>query len=495
MATTSTNNPLLELVGPELYEAFFGDETEVGGATATAREPLDCELDRLLLEASESYEQKYNLPATVQRFAVPKTEKEVIKAQKAIVPQKTQHDTNYCVRLWNQWKAHRNGTTTSEKIPEELTTMGKEAVQYWLSRFILEVRKKDGSEYPANTLHHITCGLMRHLRQNGQPEIDFFKDPTFSDFRATLDSEMKRVQSKGIGSKKRQAEPLTVEEEELLWESGQLGHHSPQALVDTMFFMCGIYFALRSGQEHRMLRFQPSQIELIEQPGQRAFLRYTEDISKNNPGGLKGRKNKPKVVIQHENEEEPNRCFVRLYKLYESKCPANRPQNAFYLQPLKKPTADCWYSSNPIGHCTLSGTMARLCKSAGISGFKTNHSLRATTATRLYQAGVDEQLIMERTGHHSIDGVRSYKRTNAEQQENLSDILALSKRPKQGLLQPCSTTSALVPAPVSVTSTPQQVASFSSAHTQQQLMIHPDNLQHMFTLSSCSNVNIHVHIQ
>ena len=105
MATTSTNNPLLELVGPELYEAFFGDETEVGGATATAgvdREALDCELDRLLLEASESYEQKYNLPATVQRFAVPKTEKEVIKAQKASVPQKTQHNTNYCVRLWNQ---------------------------------------------------------------------------------------------------------------------------------------------------------------------------------------------------------------------------------------------------------------------------------------------------------------------------------------------------------------------------------------------------------
>ena len=92
---------------------------------------------------------------------------------------------------------------------------------------------------------------MRHLRQNGKPEIDFFKDPTSSDFRATLDSEMKRIQSKWIGSKKRQAEPLTEEEEEeLLWKSDQLGHHSPQALVDTMFFMCGIYFALRSGQEH-----------------------------------------------------------------------------------------------------------------------------------------------------------------------------------------------------------------------------------------------------
>ena len=52
------------------------------------------------------------------------------------------------------------------------------------------------------------------------------------------------------------------------------------------------------------------------------------------------------------------------------------------------------------------------------------------TATRLYQAGVDEQLIMERTGHHGVDGVRSYKRTNQEQQENLSDILSLAKKPK-----------------------------------------------------------------
>lgn len=487
MATSSANtNALLELVGPELYEAFFGGDNEVGGATVEVgleRPAVECELDQLLWEASENYEHKNDIAETQQRFAFPKTEKEVVDAQKASVPKKTQQDTDYCVRLWNQWKRYRNGTTTNEKVPEELTAMEKEAVQYWLSRFILEVRKKDGSEYPANSLHHICCGLMRHLRQNGQPEIDFFRDPTFSNFRATLDSEMKRIQSKGIGSKKRQAEPLTEEEEELLWKSGQLGHHSPQALVDTMFFMCGIYIALRSGQEHGNLRFQPSQIELIEQPGHRAFLRYTEDISKNNPGGLKGRKNKPKVVIQHENEREPNRCFVRLYKLYQSKCPPNRPKHAFYLQPLKKPTADCWYSSCPIGHCTLSGTVAKMCKAADIPGFKTNHSLRATTATRLYQAGVDEQLIMERTGHHSIDGVRNYKRTNAEQQENLSDILSLSKRP------------ALVPAPVALP--PQQVASstFPSSHTHQQLMIHPDNLQHMFTFNSYSNVNIHVHIQ
>ena len=64
-----------------------------------------------------------------------------------------------------------------------------------------------------------------------------------------------------------------------------------------------------------------------------------------------------------------------------------------------------------------------MCKKAGIQGFKTNHSLRATTAARLYSSGVDEQLVMERTGHRSIEEIRSYKRTSLEQQENISDIL------------------------------------------------------------------------
>ena len=104
---------------------------------------------------------------------------------------------------------------------------------------------------------------------------------------------------------------------------------------------------------------------MVEHPGERAYLRYTEDILKNHPGGLRG----------------------------------------------------------PLGHTKLSQTVARLCSSAGIPGFKTNHSLRATTTSRLYHAGVDEQLVMERTGHRSVEGVRSCKRTSDAQREALSDIL------------------------------------------------------------------------
>ena len=239
---------------------------------------------------------------------------------------------------------------------------------------------------------------------------------------------MRRLQSAGVGSKKKQAEVLTEEDEELLWQKGLLGDATPQTLVDTMVYMNGLYFALQSGKEHRQLRSTPCQIEVIEKEGERPYLKYTEDISKNHPGGLRGRKMKQKVVIHHANQDHPERCIVRLFKRYLSLMAPNCPADAFYLQPSRHPTSTCWFSATPLGHYSLGRTISRICKEAGIGGYKTNHSLRATAATRLYQSGVDEQLVMERTGHRSLEGVRSYKRTSDTQCQALSDILNCSKK-------------------------------------------------------------------
>ena len=83
----------------------------------------------------------------------------------------------------------------------------------------------------------------------------------------------------------------------------------------------------------------------------------------------------------------------------------------------------------------MRSTVSKLCQKGGIDGYKTNHSLRVTAATRLFHEGIDEQLIMERTGQRSIDGVRTYKRTCSEQHAKLSDVLhgsssSASKKPK-----------------------------------------------------------------
>ena len=361
---------------------------------------------------------------TPTRFARPKSNEEIQNTRLQRIPGK-KNRTKYCVKLWNEWRMNRTATT-GEHI-STIDQMTDTALTHWMSRFVLEVRKVNGSEYLPNSLHHICAGLLRHLRMSGR-DIDLFKDTAFTPFQATLDGEMKRLQSAGLGSKKRQAEVITEEEEEKLWSTGQLGDSSPQQLLNTILYYCGLYFALRSGKEHRQLRRSPPQIELFERPAERAYLRYSEDVSKNHPGGLKGRNIKPKVVYHHANTSNPQCCFVRLYKRYMELCPPDAPADSFYLHPSRSPTATYWFSRRPLGHNHLGTIVSKICKSAGIDGFKTNHSLRATSTSRLYQSGVDEQLVMERTGHRSIEGVRSYKRTSAEQRMALSDILNWSRK-------------------------------------------------------------------
>ncbi len=75
--------------------------------------------------------------------------------------------------------------------------------------------------------------------------------------------------------------------------------------------------------------------------------------------------------------------------------------------------------------------MKKLCANAGVVGHKTNHSLRASSATAMYNARIPEKLIQERTGHRSLDALRTYERSNDQQQkEAVSSILSLPQQQK-----------------------------------------------------------------
>ena len=88
-----------------------------------------------------------------------------------------------------------------------------------------------------------------------------------------------------------------------------------------------------------------------------------------------------------------------------------------------------WPYYSPVGHITLSATVKKLTTLIRETGYFTNHSLRRTCATRLFQKGVDEQRIMVITGHRSKDGVRTYKKISRTQEE-VTDILQNSKKTK-----------------------------------------------------------------
>ncbi len=76
----------------------------------------------------------------------------------------------------------------------------------------------------------------------------------------------------------------------------------------------------------------------------------------------------------------------------------------------------------------LSKVIAKLCQAAGLPGHYSNHSLRSTTATRLYDQNLDEQQISEITGHKSV-AIRNYKRILLDKQRQISEVL-YGKKPK-----------------------------------------------------------------
>ena len=117
-------------------------------------------------------------------------------------------------------------STVTTHAPPPFNVITPAELQKWMTFFVLEVRKQNSMEYPPATLLHICSGIQRYLRSAHLPNLDILSDSAFSNFRRTLDAEMKRLTAKGLGSKKKKAEPLTEEQEETLWRKGILGDHT-----------------------------------------------------------------------------------------------------------------------------------------------------------------------------------------------------------------------------------------------------------------------------
>ena len=127
---------------------------------------------------------------------------------------------------------------------------------------------------------------------------------------------MKRLHRLGLGANVQQAEPITDEEEALLWSSGQQGTHSAHALLNSVYYYNCKIFALRSYDEHRKLLCTQFEKKVDEQNG--VYMQYTEFGSKTNQGGLKHMKFQNKHVRQYADSEAGERCVVHIFDTYLS---------------------------------------------------------------------------------------------------------------------------------------------------------------------------------
>lgn len=379
------------------------------------------------------------MDATGSRFTSFSKENEIIENIKESIPKSTQYKENWAKRMFMEYNNERNkdilNSCSSElMVLKEVNEMEKSDVSFLLPSFINDVRKKDGSKYPAESLRQIVCAIFHYFKFQCNKDWDFFHDSEFCLARKSLDATMKRATKEGIGMYKRKAEFISADIEERLWDGGFLGSSNPRQLLTTMVYLIGLNFGLRARKEHRQLRAgRNSQLRIIHDAiSGTDILRYTEDCQKNRNGGLNERNIEPKVVDVYETESERN--IVKLYKKYIGLRPSSGKNiDNFYLQPLEIQTATKWYKDQALGENSLGSVIKKLFENAGISGHFTNHSLRRSKVSRMFQAGADKEEIKRQTGHRSDSGVMAYREFSSHEKFSFQMMLEKPGEPSKNI--------------------------------------------------------------
>ncbi|XP_074641138.1 uncharacterized protein KIAA1958 homolog [Tubulanus polymorphus] len=327
------------------------------------------------------------------------SEKDISAKINTGVPRNTQRTANWAKKIWTDWSNERNNARQMGQpiIPgiQQLKYITAGKFNELLCYFVLDIRKQDGDKYPPKTLYSIVAGIQRYVRfECGRAEFNFIDSSNndFFRFRQVLDAEMKSLTA-AITPNKRQAEPITQEQERVLWEKGLLGISSSLALSRTVYFYACKVFGLRSRGEH--LNLDVEQFSFGEDDGGR-FIRFQGKNSKNTSGGLSQRHIEMKNIKQYDISDNLYSVYKILY-FYLSKIP---PFGRFYRRPLESLfEGDIRFSLQAVGVNKLASYIPNMMQEAGFAGHFTSHSGKVTTATQLFREGIDEQLIMQRTGH------------------------------------------------------------------------------------------------
>ena len=198
-----------------------------------------------------------------------------------------------------------------QRVPDDLLKLRNDELNLLLTEFVQEIRKPSGEQYAPESVYYLSLGIQHYLQEKGRVE-NIFLDAMFDQFQECLNQVTLRYQIRinadGV--------ILSRIEEEILWESRQLGAYSPFVLLNTILFFNTKYFFLDKAESHMQLSFANVKRHAKrnigpngEDLGRTLFLRYYPDYH-----GLE-----QIIYEQGENFDNPVRCPVELYNFYLSK--------------------------------------------------------------------------------------------------------------------------------------------------------------------------------
>ena len=133
--------------------------------------------------------------SATKRFTEPVSDALEEEMRTNAVPDKTKAVTAWGIGIYTEWATQRASKKSSVSgicdLETPLLSMKSKELSYWLGKFVLEARKKNGDEYPPKTFYQIVCCFKRHFEANGihsfnplnPPRACFWQLPTYTECR------------------------------------------------------------------------------------------------------------------------------------------------------------------------------------------------------------------------------------------------------------------------------------------------------------------------
>ena len=148
-----------------------------------SKENIDPDLDDIKVKKKKKL-------APNNRFKVSSRQEEIDMITKGYVPMNTQRSTAWSMKVFQEWKYSRS-TDDDGECPSDLFEVGDpDNLNFWVPRFINEVRRADGDPYPPRTIHQLLAGLQRSMldHNNRLPKFLDRTNPVFHPIHGARDS-------------------------------------------------------------------------------------------------------------------------------------------------------------------------------------------------------------------------------------------------------------------------------------------------------------------
>ena len=295
-----------------------------------------------------------------------------------------------------------------------------------MKKFYAEVRGLDGKMLSPSTLRGLRAGLHRIIMSApNNRDINILTDKAFIQANKMFEAMCKNYIQK---ANPRQKHHPAIEPGDLRKVGSYLHNYrtSPENLVLSFWFVISYNFARRGREGFREMTRETFEIKTDDEGKEYLTMALTES-NKNWQGGSSSKawdySDVRAYSVKFENE---GINIVDVYKFYLSKL--NPECSALFQRPKYKnwglEEGSIWFDNVPMGMNKIGELMKLISKRAALSKIYTNHSVRATAITIMYQGGVDTKQICKITKHKSEETLKHYiDDQSSAQKRQCSEIL------------------------------------------------------------------------